>query len=193
MQVVEASAVIPLGPEETWDLLFGDQGRRAVEALDNVISVEDFQMRADGTPQYTMVRKVGPITMSTISDYSVFERPNRTVSHTRDPNAPFGGTFYTYHEPVAGGGTRLTFRMEMVPQNSLAAVMMPVVRSLFARQLQQDVDDLARAATPQGDQQRQRAASGTGLLVGGGVADALITLYLLFRQRRRGTTRRWRY
>lgn len=170
--------------------MFGDQGRRAVEALDNVISVEDFQMRADGTPRYTMVRKVGPITMSTISDYSVFERPNRTVSHTRDPDAPFGGTFYTYHEPVAGGGTRLTFRMEMVPQNSLAAVMVPVVRPLFARQLQQDVDDLARAAAPQGDQQRQRTASGTGLLVGGGVAAALITLYLLLRQRRRGSARR---
>ena len=69
-KVVEASTVVPLGLEETWDLLFGDQGQRMVEAVDNVISVEDFQMRADGTPRYTMVRKVGPLTMTTISDYS---------------------------------------------------------------------------------------------------------------------------
>ena len=154
MPVVEASTVIPLSPEDTWDLLFGDQAQRAVEAVNNVISVEDFQMRDDGTPRYTMVRKVGPLTMSTISDYSVFERPYRTVSHTRDPNAPFGGTFYTTHEPVAGG-TRLSYRFEMEPQNALARVMLPVIRPLFARQLQQDLDDLAQAATLQGVRPQQ--------------------------------------
>lgn len=199
MQVVEASTVVPLGLEETWDLLFGDQGQRAVEAVDNVISVEDFQMRDDGTPRYRMVRKVGPLTMSTISDYSVFERPYRTVSRALDPDAPFGGTFYTTHEPVPGG-TRLSFRMEVEPQNSLAGVMLPVIRPLFSRQLQGDLDDLARAATPQGDQsqesqQRQAAASGaSGLLVGGGLAAAILALYVLRRQRRRraASRRRWR-
>ncbi len=29
MKIVEASTVIPLGLEETWDLLFGDQAQRA--------------------------------------------------------------------------------------------------------------------------------------------------------------------
>ena len=197
MPVVEASTVIPLSPEDAWDLLFGDQAQRAVEAINNVISVEDFQMRDDGTPRYKMVRKVGPLTMSTISDYSVFERPNRTISHTREPNAPFGGTFYTIHEPVAGG-TRLSFRMEVEPQNALARVMLPVIRPLFARQLQQDLDDLAKAAAPQGEQpqkedrQRQGAASGVSLLVGG-LAAAILTLYLLLRRRKGATRRRWRY
>jgi hypothetical protein len=50
MKVVEASTVIPLSPEEVWDFAFGDQLQRFVEAVDNIISVEDFQMRADGTP-----------------------------------------------------------------------------------------------------------------------------------------------
>ena len=155
MKMVEASTIIPLSPEEAWDFAFGDKLQRFVEAVDNIISVEDFQMRADGTPRYRMVRKVGPFTMSTISDYSVFERPYRTVSRALNPDAPFGGTFYTTSEPVAGG-TRLSLRMEVEPQNALASVMMPVIRPLFARQLQQDLDDLVKATTPQqGDQQRQ--------------------------------------
>ena len=188
-QAVEASAVVPLGLEETWDLLFGDQGQRAVEAVDNVIAVEDFQMRADGTPRYRMVRKVGPLTMSTISDYSVFERPYRTVSRALDPEAPFGGTFYTTHELVAGG-TRLSFRMEVEPQNSLAGVMLPVIRPLFARQLQQDLDDLAKVATlqedrPQEGQQRRVSASRVRLLSGVlGVGGVLLALYLLGRRKR---------
>ena len=61
MKVVEASTVIPLSPEEGWDYFFGDQLQRSVEAVDNVISVEDFQMRDDGTPRYRMVRIVGPL------------------------------------------------------------------------------------------------------------------------------------
>ncbi len=196
-KTVEATAVIPLNPEETWDLLFGDS-QRMVEAIDNVISIEDYEIRADGTPRYTMVRKLGPITMSTISDYSVFERPHRSVSQASDPNAPFGGTFYTIHEPVAGG-TRLTFRMDMEAQNSLAAVMLPVVRPLFARQLQKDLNDIARAATratrqeghPQQDQQRRAAASVSGLLGGGLVAAGVIlALHFLARRRSKGTRRR---
>ncbi len=197
-QPVEASAVVPLSPEETWDLLFGDQGRHMVEAVDNVIAVEDFRMRDDGTPRYEMVRKVGPLTMRATSDYSVFERPYRTVSRALD--APFGGTFYTEHEPVAGG-TRLTFRMEIKPQNALAALMLPVIRPLFARQLQQDVDALARAATPQEDRpqedRRRRVAAsgagGVGSVVVVVVGAALLALYLLLLRRRGGASRRRRY
>lgn len=72
MQVVEASAVVSLSLEETWDLFLGDQLQRLVEAVDNVIAVENYQMRPDGIPRYQMVRKVGPITMRATSDYSVF-------------------------------------------------------------------------------------------------------------------------
>ena len=169
MRVVEASAVVPLSPEETWDFFFGDQLRGLVEAVDNVVAVENYQMRADGTPRYQMVRKVGPLTMRSTSDYSVYERPYRSVS--RALGGPFGGTFYTEHEPLAGGeATRLSFRMEVEPQNLLARVMLPVVVPMFRRQLQQDADDVARAAAPQGIQPRQNqqqrpqvAASGARL------------------------------
>ncbi len=187
-QPVEASAVMPLSLEETWDFLFGDQFRRSIEAIDNVIAVENYEMRADGTPRYEMVRKVGPLTMRATSDYSVYERPHRSVSRALD--APFGGTFYTTHEPLRGGeATRLTFRWEVEPQNLSARVMLPVVVPLLRRQLQQDVDAFAKAATPQGDhspegQQRQAAASGAGLLGGIlGVGGVLLALYLLGRRR----------
>ena len=38
MKVIEASAVIPLSPEETWSVRFGDQVQRSVEAAENIIS-----------------------------------------------------------------------------------------------------------------------------------------------------------
>jgi hypothetical protein len=44
MQVAEASVVIPLSPEETWDLVFSDM-QQAVELVPDVVSVEDFQIR----------------------------------------------------------------------------------------------------------------------------------------------------
>jgi hypothetical protein len=133
-RTVEASAVVPLGLEETWDFIFGDQAQRAVEVIENVIAVEDYEMRPDGTPRYRMVRKVGPITKSTISDYSVYERPHRTVSRALDPDAPFGGTFYTTHEPTSGG-TRVAWRFVVEPQNLLARAILPVVLPMLGRQL----------------------------------------------------------
>jgi hypothetical protein len=142
MQVAEASAVIPLSPEETWDLLFGDV-QRAVELVPDVVSVEDFQIRDDGPPRYRMVRKAGPFTMSFISDYSVFERPHRTVNRVLE--SPLGGTFYSTFEPVAGG-TRLSFRWELEPQNPLVGRLLPVLRPLLAWSLQRDLNTLAKAA-----------------------------------------------
>ena len=141
MQVAEASAVIPLSPEEAWDLLFGDM-RRAVELVPDVVSVEDFQIRDDGTPRYRMERKTGPFTISFISDYSVFERPHRTVNRVLD--SPFGGTFYSTLEPVAGG-TRLSFRWELEPQNPLVVRLLPVLRPLLAWSLQRDLNAAAKA------------------------------------------------
>ena len=142
MQVAEASAVIPLSPEEAWDLLFGDM-RRAVELVPDVVSVEDFQIRDDGTPRYRMVRKTGPFTISFISDYSVFERPHRAVNRVLE--SPLGGTFYSSFEPVAGG-TRLSFRWELEPQNPLVGRLLPMLRPLLAWSLQRDANAAAKAA-----------------------------------------------
>jgi len=79
-------------------------------------AVEDYQMRADGTPRYRMVQKVGPFKTSFVSDYYVYERPLQTVN--RDLDTPLGGTAYFTFEPVAGE-TRLSFRWEVEPQNTL--------------------------------------------------------------------------
>jgi hypothetical protein len=79
MRAEEASVVVPLSLEETWDFIFNDP-RRAVQFLPDVVAVEDFEMREYGTPRYRMVRKADPFTTSFVSDYFVFERPYRTVS-----------------------------------------------------------------------------------------------------------------
>ena len=143
MQVAEASVVIPLSPEETWDVMFGNP-QRAAELFADIVSVEDFQIRDDGTPRYRMVRKFGPFPpMSFISDYSVFKRPHRSVSHALE--SPLGGTFYTTHEPVPEG-TRMTWRWEIEPQNRLVGRLLPVLRPLIAWSLQRDLNTYAKAA-----------------------------------------------
>ena len=197
MPAVEASAVVPLSPEETWDFLWDDP-RRAVEHFDDILAVKDYQMRADGTPRYRMVQKVGPLTMSFVSDYYVFERPHRHINRILE--SPFGGNFYGTYEPTAGG-TQMRYRWEIEPQKTLVGLLLPVMRPLLAWSLQRDLNTYAKkAAAAQGvqlqeeDQQRQAAAaSGVGL---GGVVGAAVlrAFYLRLRQRRRGTSRRsWRY
>lgn len=201
-QSVEASVVVPLSPEETWDFLTGDQMRRAVELFSIAVAIENYQMRPDGTPRYTMVSKVGPFTMRGISDYFIYERPHRTANRILDN--PLGGTFYVTFEPVPEG-TRTSLRWEIEPQNPLVGILLPVLRPLLARQLQRDLDAFAKlASTPQGDQQLQEdqqhpgAASETNLLGGVVVALAILALYLLLRRRSRASRsranrKRWRY
>jgi polyketide cyclase/dehydrase/lipid transport protein len=162
MQPVEASVVVPLSPEEIWDFLLGDPQRLA-ESFADIVAVEDFQMRPDGTPRYRMVRKAGSFTMSFISDYSVFERPYRTVSRALD--TPFGGTFYTTHERTTEG-TRMRWRWEVEPQNLLAAVLLPGMRPLLAWSMQRDLDSFAKAAASQGTTPRRRAGSARWRLQG---------------------------
>ena len=84
MQVVEGSAVMLLSQDQTWDVFFGDQMRRLVELHPTVAAVEDYQMRPDGTPRYTMVAKFGPFPMRVTSDYSVYEPPHRAVARGLD-------------------------------------------------------------------------------------------------------------
>ena len=143
MHVAEASVVIPLSPEETWDLLLGDQLQHVVEMSDSQVAVEDYQMRADGTPRYQMVQKVGPFKISFVSDYSVFERPHRAVNRVLD--SPFGGTFYATLEPTTEG-TQLHWRWEIEPQNSLVGRLLPVMRPLLAWSLQRGLNTFAKAA-----------------------------------------------
>jgi len=143
MQVAEASAVIPLSPEETWDIFFGNQLRLAVELMPYVAAVQDYQMRPDGTPRYKMVSKFGPATMSFVSDYSVYEPPHRAVNRVLD--SPLGGTFYATFEPVVGG-TRVNQRWEIEPQNPLVGRLLPVMRLLLAWMMQRDLNTHAKAA-----------------------------------------------
>ncbi len=142
MHVAEASVVIPLSPEETWDLLLGDQLQHVVEMSDSLVAVEDYQMRADGTPRYQMVQKVGPFKISFVSDYSVFERPHRAVNRVLD--SPFGGTFYATLEPTTEG-TQVHWRWEIEPQNALVERLLPVMRPLVAWSLQRGLNTAAKA------------------------------------------------
>ena len=190
MRVIEGSAVMPLSQDETWHLFFGDQMRQLVELHPTVAAVEDYQMRPDGTPRYTMVAKFGPFPMRVTSDYSVYEPPHRTAN--RVLNSPLGGTAYFTFEPVAGG-TRVTQRWEVEPQNPLVGSLLPVMHPLLSWTMQRDLDALAKRITSQEERQRQAAASGAGV---GGVlvaGVAILALYLLFRKQRRGPSRRWRY
>lgn len=140
--VVEASAIVPLGPEETWDMLLGEQIPRLVEMPGmSVVAVEDYRMRPDGTPRYTMANKVGPVTVRHTADFSVYERPHRSVNRVLDN--PFGGTLYGTYEPVSGG-TQVKWRWEVEPQNLLAGVLMPIVRPLLERSMQHDLEALAK-------------------------------------------------
>ena len=165
MQPVEASVVVPLSPQQTWDFIW-DNVLRADELLPGVVALEDFQMREDGTPRYRMVRKAGPFTMSFVSDYFVFERPHRHVNRALE--SPFGGNFYGTYEPTQEG-TRIRWRWEIEPQNALVGALLPVMRQLLAWSLQRDLDTLAKGSTPQREQSQQAqqrpqvAASGARL------------------------------
>jgi hypothetical protein len=159
MQPVEASVVVPLSPEEKWDFLLGDP-QRLVESFADIVAVENFQMRPDGTPRYRMVRKLGPFTMSFISDYSVFERPYRTVSRALD--TPFGETFYTTHERTTES-TRMRWPSRRT--YSLLCCCQGCVRSLRGRCSETWTASL-RQPLPKGTSSRRRAGSARWWLPG---------------------------
>lgn len=195
MQTVEASTVFPLGQEETWDFLTGDQLQRLVALSDSIVAVEDYQMRSDGTPRYRMVQKLGPFTISFVSDYSVYQRPHRTINRTLD--SPLGGTFYSTFDSVPGG-TRVSMRWEVEPQNLLVGVLLPVLRPLLSRSLQRDLETLARAVSSQGERPHQQQGHQQPLTTSSGtvlgsiivVGAAMLALYLLLRRRSNASRRR---
>ena len=141
---IETSAVVPTGREETWDLLEGDRMRRAVELSDAIVAIEDYQMRPDGTPRYVHVGKMGPAKMRFTADYSVLEPPRGIEATILD--SPFGGAYRVDYEKVPGG-TRVTHRWEVEPQNAFFGLLLPVVRPLIERSLQRDLETIARRAS----------------------------------------------
>ena len=189
MRVAEASAVVPLSPEEAWDVLLGDQMHQLVEMPEiSVVAVEDYQVRPDGTARYVMANKAGPFPIWHTADFIVFERPHRSVNRVLD--SPFGGTFYSTYEPTATGDTRVSWRWEVEPQNPLAAVLLPMIRPLLAGSMQHDLDALAKEGiTPQEDRQL-RSVTARASLLGGVVVvvGAILVLFLL--RRRSGASRK---
>ena len=187
MRVVEASAVVPLSPEKTWDLLIGDEMHQLVEMPDvSVVAVEDYEVRPDGTARYRVANKAGLSSIWHTAEFTVYERPHRSVNRVLE--TPFGGTFYGTYEPTAAGGTRVSWRWEIEPQNPLAGVVVPIMRPLFARSMQQDLDALASRGGTTPEEQDRSAATSAALLGGVAVVGAIFVLYM--RRRRRGAIRK---
>jgi hypothetical protein len=92
-----------------------------------------------------MANKVGPIAIRHTADFTVYERPYRSVNRVLD--RPFGGTVYGTYEPVATGDTKATWRWEVEPQNPLAGLLLPLLRPLLARSMQHDFEALAKEVT----------------------------------------------
>jgi hypothetical protein len=184
MRVVEASAVVPLSPEDTWDLLIGDQMHRLIEMPDvSVVAVKDFQVRPDGTARYVVANKAGPSKTWHTADFTVYERPHRSVNRVLE--SPFGGIFYGTYQPQAAGGTRVSWRWEVEPQNPLAGLVVPMMRPLFARSMQHDLDALAKGGgtTPR-EERRHRSVAAKASFLGGVVVvvGAILVIYLLWRR-----------
>jgi hypothetical protein len=186
MRVVEASAVVPLKPEEAWDLLIGEQMHRLVEMPEiSVVAVRDFQIRPDGTARYVVANKAGPSRTWHTADFTLYERPHRSVNRVLD--SPFGGMFYGTYEPV-GEGTRVHWLWEVEAQNTLTRLLLPLVHPLLARSMQQDLDALAKGSGSQEDRRSGLAGrvAGPGVVV---VVVASILIFYLLRRRRRATRR----
>ncbi len=95
---------------------------------DVVAEVRDYRMRDDGTPEYVMVNKMGPLRASHRSDYVVYEPPHRAEDDTLETSV--GGRWVTVHEPVEGG-TRVTHRLDVEP-HGLMKLLFPLIRPPFA-------------------------------------------------------------
>ncbi len=143
MGSVEASVVVPLSPEETWDFFWEDPPQTA-KYLASSVTLEDYEVRADGTPRYQVVQKIGPLPlMSWVSDYEVFDRPRQHVNRILE--SPLGGKFYGTFEPTAEG-TRVTWRWDIEPQNLLTRFLLPMLRPVLAWSLQRDLNAWTKAA-----------------------------------------------
>jgi hypothetical protein len=147
MRSVEASAMVPLSPEKTWDFFWTDP-RETAKYLASSVTLEDYEVRADGTPRYRMVQRIGHFpAMSWVSEYEVFDRPRRHVNQTLE--SPLGGKFYGTFEST-GEGTRVTWRWDVEPQDFLTRSLLPVLRPVLAWSLQRDLNAWTKAAADPG-------------------------------------------
>jgi hypothetical protein len=144
MEIARAAAVFPVPPEEAWDFIFADGGRRALAASKLITAIDDYQMRSDGTPRYSMTMTIGQISIRGTSDYSVFDRPHKTVNRIYDN--PVGGIFVVELMPVPQG-TRVSERWE-VHTNSVMRGAFRVLRPLVSGLLQRDLERWAAASGP---------------------------------------------
>ncbi|WP_432937111.1 SRPBCC family protein [Kribbella sp. CA-253562] len=140
-RTIRAETVIPHDPEHTWELMFANRLQHVVERSRALVAVEDYEMRADGTPRYVMVHRLGPFTTRFTSDYSCYDRPRRTVNTVED--SPFGGTYEITLEPE-GMGTRVVHQWRIEGTNWFTRALLPAITPLMARSLQTDLDAFAK-------------------------------------------------
>ncbi|MDX1621347.1 MAG: SRPBCC family protein [Nitriliruptorales bacterium] len=138
MPVMERSAVVPLPLDEAWEAFFGDEMQNWVRLSDSVVAVREYEMRPDGTPEYVMVNRAGPMNVSHRSDYEVYDPPRRAEDDTLESS--LGGRFITMHEPVAGG-TRVTHRWDVEP-HGVMRLLFPLMRRRMERAFQADLDQM---------------------------------------------------
>jgi uncharacterized protein YndB with AHSA1/START domain len=137
---VERTAVVPLPPEQAWEAFFGNELRNWAALSDIVVEVRDYRMRPDGTPEYVMVNRMGPMRASHRSDYITYEPPRRSVDETLDSS--LGGRYYVDHEPTADGqATIVRHRFEVEPRG-LMRLLFPLMRPMFRRSFQRDLDTM---------------------------------------------------
>jgi hypothetical protein len=139
MPVMERSAVVPLDSDAAWEAFFGDQMQNWARLSDMVVEVRDYRMRPDGTPEYVMVNRAGPLKASHRSDYKLYDPPLRAEDDTLESS--LGGRFVTIHETV-DGGTRVTHRWDVEPHGFMK-LLFPLMRKPMAKSFQKDLDDMA--------------------------------------------------
>lgn len=139
MPTIERSTTVSLGLEEAWEAFFGNQMQNWCELSDSVLEIRDFRWREDGTPEYVMVNRVGPLRASHRSDYLTYEPPHRAEDETLD--SMLGGRWTTLHEPVSDG-TRIIHRWDVQPRGMMR-MLFPLMRRGFEKSFQHDLDLMA--------------------------------------------------
>lgn len=139
MPTMQFSVHVPLGRARVWHYLFGDQMRHVPEIARSVVEIRDYRMRPDGTPEYTMVHRNGPMRFSERSDYYVFEPPHRAENWVRD--SALGGV-YTIELVEDDGGTRMTHRWELEAANPVLRRLLPLAAKAIQRAQVKEADTM---------------------------------------------------
>ena len=154
MTAIERRAVVPLPLGATWEAFFGNEMQNWVELSDIVSEVREYRMRDDGTPEYVMVNRMGPLRASHRSDYVRYEPPHRAEDDTIE--SALGGRWITIHEPIEGG-TRVTHRWHVEPHGTMKLIF-PLIRRRFERNFQRDLDTMVnRIGRRSGGEARERS------------------------------------